>query len=67
MPSSVYKTNITLSHSSSGNQDLPDFLNIERELYVYSQALAKSLDMETDFNDFGIGVFEKTNDATTEK
>ena len=32
-----------------------------------SQALAKSLDMETDFNDFGIGVFEKINDDTTEK
>ena len=63
MPSSVYKTNITLSHSSSGNQDLPDFLSIERELYVNSQALAKSLDMETDFNDFGIGVFKKTKKA----
>lgn len=67
MPSTVYKTNITLSHSSSGNPYLPDFLSIERELYVNSQALAKSLDMETDFNDFGIGVFEKINDATTEK
>lgn len=67
MPSSVYKTNITLSHSSSDNQDLPDFLSIEHELYVSSQALAKSLNMETDFNDFGIGIFEKINYDNTEK
>lgn len=61
MPSSVYKTNITLSNSSPDNQDLPNFLSIEHELYVNSHALAKSLDMETTFNDFGIGVFEKIN------
>ena len=61
MPSSVYKTNLTLSDSPSDNQDLPDFLSIEHELYVNSHALAKSLDMETTFNDFGIGVFEKIN------
>lgn len=67
MPSSVYRTNITLSHASSDNQDLPDFLSIEHELYVNSQALAKSLDMETDFNDFGIGVFEKTTDHESPK
>ena len=59
MPTSVCNTNITLSNQSASSKDFPDFLSIDHKLYVSSQALAKSLEMTTTFDNFGDGTFEK--------